>query len=127
MSAPLFAKPGATGTGAGSGAGSASQQLLVCLADFEDSLPTPTNSLPADFLRTLPAPSSSSAPLLRDLEAPVAPLPPVKVRVSAIEEFALKSHARHLVNEDDAPKSKKQKAPPKHKDRLRGNQRFAPY
>jgi len=124
MSAPLFAKPGAAAAGAATSM--TSQQLLVCLADFEDSLPTPTNSLPADFLRTLPAPSSSSAPpLLRDLEAPVAPLPPVKVRVSAIEEFALKSHARQM--SEDAPKSKKQKTPPMYKDRQRGNQRFAPY
>ena len=101
-------------------------QPLFSLADFEDTLPTPVNSLPGDLSQALPAASASS--LVRDTETPLAALPPVKTRISAIEEFALKTHARHVKEDEDASRSKKKsKQTPKYKERVRGNQRFSPY
>jgi hypothetical protein len=101
--------------------------LFFSSADFEDTLPTPANTLADDLLRALPASGPPSSSLVSDFEAPKAALPPVKVRVSAIEEFALKTHAKTLrENEPSGSKKKKQQVNDKNQ-RRRGNQRFSPF
>jgi hypothetical protein len=100
----------------------ASSTTLSLLAAFEDSLPTPTNSLAEDLLRTLPS-SQHQNSLVRDLDTPLPPLPPVKARVSAIEQFALKLHAKDASQQpQQSNNNNKKKRKPNYQDRQRGNQ-----